>query len=65
MLHDILDILDEMHRSGRETSIIWGYYEDDEDVQELGEEYAEGYANLPFTFTELHYDRPDNMFEGD
>jgi hypothetical protein len=65
MLHDILDILDQIHQSGRKLSIVWGYYEDDEDMQELGEEYAEGYGNLSFTFTELHYDHPDRMFEGD
>ncbi len=62
MLHDILDILDQICKSGYQIRVVWGYFEDDEDMLELGEEYSEGYS-LPFKFVELDYDRPDNMFE--
>jgi hypothetical protein len=40
---DLLDYLDEYHKSGAgEVNIVWRYQEDDEDIMESGEEFAEG-----------------------
>ena len=46
---DILNILNGIHQSGHKISIKWIYYEDDEDSEELGQEYA-GIFELPFEF---------------
>lgn len=39
---DILDVLDEKFRSGIDIQINWMYQQDDEDIMESGEEFAEG-----------------------
>ncbi len=41
LLLDILIKLEEMHEAGKEISIRWYYPNDDEDMQEAGEEYAD------------------------
>jgi hypothetical protein len=46
-LLDILMKLEEIHENGNEVVIKWYYPEDDEDMQEAGEEYAE-IVDLPF-----------------
>jgi hypothetical protein len=46
-LLDILMKLEEMHENGNDVKIKWFYPEDDEDMQEAGEEYAE-IVDVPF-----------------
>jgi len=47
MLLDILLKLEEMHEAGKEVLIKWHYPEDDEDMEEAGEEYAD-IVDVPF-----------------
>lgn len=44
---DILDILEKHHKKGWNIKVIWQYEEDDEDIQESGEEFADG-LSLPY-----------------
>jgi hypothetical protein len=47
LLLDILMKLEEMHEKGHEVLIRWHYPEDDEDMEEAGEEYAD-IVDVPF-----------------
>jgi hypothetical protein len=47
LLLDILMKLEQMHEEGKELLIRWYYPEDDEDMQEAGEEYAD-IVDVPF-----------------
>ena len=47
MLLDILMKLEEIYESGKEVLVKWFYPEDDEDMQEAGEEYAD-IVDIPF-----------------
>ncbi len=47
LLLDILMKLEEMHEDGKEVLVKWYYPEDDEDMQEAGEEYAD-IVDVPF-----------------
>jgi len=47
LLLDILMKLEEMHEKGIEVLIRWHYPEDDEDMAEAGEEYAD-IVDVPF-----------------
>lgn len=47
LLLDILMKLEEMHEDGKEILVKWYYPEDDEDMQEAGEEYAD-IVDVPF-----------------
>jgi hypothetical protein len=47
LLLDILMKLEEMHEAGKNVTVIWHYPEDDEDMQEAGEEYAD-IVDVPF-----------------
>ncbi|HDP54329.1 MAG TPA: DUF1987 domain-containing protein [Bacteroidetes bacterium] len=47
LLLDILMKLEEMHEDGKEVLVKWFYPEDDEDMQEAGEEYAD-IVDVPF-----------------
>jgi len=47
LLLDILMKLEEMHEKGNEILIRWHYPEDDEDMAEAGEEYAD-IVDVPF-----------------
>ncbi len=47
LLLDILMKLEEMHEKGQEVLIRWHYPEDDEDMDEAGEEYAD-IVDVPF-----------------
>ena len=47
MLLDILMKLEELHNSGKEVVVKWHYAEDDEDMKEAGEEYAD-IVDVPF-----------------
>ncbi len=46
---NILERLDEAYRRGRQVSLYWHYREDDEDIRESGEEFAED-LSLAFQF---------------
>jgi hypothetical protein len=47
MLLDILMKLEDLHTSGKEVLVKWHYPEDDEDMKEAGEEYAD-IVDVPF-----------------
>lgn len=47
MLLDILMKLEELHNSGKEVVVKWHFTEDDEDMKEAGEEYAD-IVDVPF-----------------
>jgi hypothetical protein len=47
LLLDILMKLEEMHEDGKDVLVKWFYPEDDEDMQEAGEEYAD-IVDVPF-----------------
>jgi hypothetical protein len=47
LLLDILMKLEDLHKSGKEVLIKWHYPDDDEDMQEAGEEYAD-IVEVPF-----------------
>lgn len=47
LILDIMMILDEIHENGNEVKILWHYMEDDEDMMEAGEEYAD-MLEVPF-----------------
>jgi hypothetical protein len=47
LLLDILMKLEELHEDNKEVLIKWYYPEDDEDMQEAGEEYAD-IVDVPF-----------------
>ena len=49
MIFEILKKFDKLHTQGSETEIHWYYSEDDEDMEEAGEEYAD-ITNIPFNF---------------
>lgn len=45
---DVLSLLEEAYAKGRKVEVIWHYRQDDEDMQESGEEFAQD-INLPFS----------------
>ncbi len=47
MLLDVLMKLEEIYEAGKEVLVKWFYPEDDEDMQEAGEEYAD-IVDIPF-----------------
>jgi hypothetical protein len=47
LLLDILMKLEELHKNGKEVLVKWHYSEDDEDMKEAGEEYAD-IVDVPF-----------------
>jgi len=47
LILDILMKLEEMHENGKEILIKWYFPEDDEDMEEAGEEYAD-IVDIPF-----------------
>ena len=47
LLLDILMKLEELQNSGKEVLVKWHYPEDDEDMKEAGEEYAD-IVDIPF-----------------
>ncbi len=47
LLLDILMKLEQMHEDGKDVMVRWYYPEDDEDMQEAGEEYAD-IVDVPF-----------------
>jgi hypothetical protein len=49
---EILNLLDSIHKSGKEVTISWSYLDIDEDMLEAGEEYAD-LVSLPFEYHAL------------
>ena len=47
LILDILFKLEELHEAGADISIVWYYQEEDEDMEEAGEEYAD-LVDVPF-----------------
>jgi hypothetical protein len=47
MLLDVLMKLEELHNDGKDTLVRWFYPDDDEDMKEAGEEYAD-IVEVPF-----------------
>ena len=47
LILDILFKLEEIAEDGADLSVVWHYQEDDEDMQEAGEEYAD-LVEMPF-----------------
>ncbi len=47
MILDLLLKFEEIYKSGKEVVIVWNYQEDDEDMLEAGEEYAD-IVEIPF-----------------
>jgi len=47
MLLDVLMKLEELHNAGKEVLVKWHFAEDDEDMKEAGEEYAD-IVDVPF-----------------
>ncbi len=64
IVFDILDELNKMHLEGKKILVEWHYYEEDEDMLDLGKEYEEAY-DVPFIFEEISFDRPENLFEAE
>jgi sugar/nucleoside kinase (ribokinase family) len=46
---DVLSLLESAYAKGRKVEVMWHYRQDDEDMQESGEEFAQD-INLPFSF---------------
>lgn len=51
-IYNIIDTVDKYYRNGGNAKIVWYYEADDEDIQENGEELAEG-LKVPFEIKEL------------
>jgi len=47
LIQDILIKLEEIHEGGHNVQILWYYEEEDEDMLDLGEEFAEN-LDIPF-----------------
>lgn len=47
MLLELFEIVDEMYKSGKDVEIEWHYMEDDEDMQDAGNDYAD-MLEVPF-----------------
>lgn len=62
VINDILDILEDLYLGNNGLEVEWHYYEEDEDMEEMGEEYKEIYE-LPFVFKQIDHQKPDNLFE--
>ncbi len=49
---EMLNLLDNIHKTGKQVIISWNYLEIDEDMLDAGEEYAE-LVSLPFEYHAL------------
>ena len=52
MFLDVLKELEDIHLDGNKVSIVWSYFEDDEDMESTGHEFDEMFE-APFTFNVL------------
>ena len=62
IVHDVLDVLDNLFLNGADVIVEWHYYEEDEDMEELGREYGEIYE-VPFEYQEIKFGKSGNLFE--
>jgi len=46
---EILNLLDEIHKSGKKVTVSWNHLEIDEDMLDAGEEYSE-LVSVPFEY---------------
>ncbi len=52
---DILQLLANIRdKDGHEVTVRWHFYDDDEDIEDIGKEYAE-LSSLPFEFIPVQY----------
>ncbi len=49
MLLEIFEVFKKIHEAGKKVTIDWYYQEDDEDMQDAGEDYAD-IVEVPFNF---------------
>jgi hypothetical protein len=61
VVNDLLDLLEDLYLDGKKVNVEWNYFEEDEDMKEMGEEYEEIYE-LPFIIKQIDHERPDNLF---
>ena len=53
VLMSLFETLDECAENGAAVKIVWNYEEDDDNMQELGEEFAEDLAHASFELREV------------
>ena len=58
---DILGILDKMHKQNHKIKVHWNYYEDDEDMLDLGNEMRDMFE-LDFEIKEIRFGQSRTMF---
>jgi hypothetical protein len=51
---DLMERLEEAAGNGRECLIQWHYAEDDDNIKELGEEFAEDLVSAKFELVEVN-----------
>lgn len=49
---NILNILKEIHRNGKNVEVVWQFREEDEDMIDAGEDYSAA-TRLPFSFVQF------------
>lgn len=64
IVHDVLNVLDNMFLNGSDVVVEWHFYEDDEDMEDLGKEFNEIYE-VPFRYEKLRYEGPRHFFDVD
>ncbi len=62
VVNDILDVLEDLYLESNGLEVEWRYFEEDEDMEEMGEEYKEIY-DMPFVFKQIDNQKPDHLFE--
>ncbi len=50
LILDLFRAIDKIAKSGTTTKVIWYYEDDDEDMQEAGETYAQIFPGVPFEY---------------
>jgi hypothetical protein len=58
MILEVLELFDEIKKTGKDVKIIWHYMEGDYDIREAGEEY-ESMVSIPFEYVE----HPEDEYE--
>ena len=52
IIYDIICLLKEPLKNGKDVKVLWRYLDDDEDTLEAGEDYAE-LSKVPFSFRSI------------
>lgn len=58
---DVFEMLQKIKNQGTDVNVLWNYYEEDEDMKDLGEELNDMFE-LPVKISEIYYDQPRNFF---